>query len=63
MTVNNDLQLQINELRFAEDKGKKMPKRTIELRLYSKRFNYLIHGLPESNENAWETREQTKIIF
>jgi len=31
--------------------------------LYSKRFNYLIHGIPESAENPWETREQIEKLF
>jgi len=30
---------------------------------YSKRFNFLIHGLEETSNNDWETRKQTDVIF
>ena len=30
---------------------------------YSKRFNLLVHGLPEDSNVAWETRNTTNIIF
>ena len=38
-------------------------KATLSRELYSKRFNYLIHGIPESTGNAWETRQQTERLF
>jgi len=31
--------------------------------LCSKSFNYLIHGIPESADNLWDTREQTEKLF
>ena len=30
---------------------------------YSKRLNLLVHGLPESMDSAWETREETIQVF
>jgi len=30
---------------------------------YSKRFNLLVHGLPENHDSAWETREEKTEIF
>ena len=30
--------------------------------LYSKRLNYLIHGIPENDSNPWETRKQTETV-
>ena len=30
---------------------------------YSKRFNLLVHGLPEDSNVAWETRNTTNIIY
>jgi len=64
MVVNNNLQMQINELQAAQDKRQKDTKNEqLSRELYSKRFNYLIHGLPESNENAWETCKQTEKFF
>ena len=38
-------------------------KATLSRELYSKRFNYLIHGIPESTGNAWETRQQIERLF
>ena len=35
-------------------------KQNLSRELYSKRFKYLIHGIPESSDNVWETRRQTE---
>ena len=31
--------------------------------LYSKRFNFLIHGIPENSDNVWENSNVTEKLF
>jgi len=59
-----EIQTEINKMKLERTKLQKLAKNeNLSRELYSKRFNYLIHGIPESSENAWETREQTEKLF
>ena len=60
----SQIQDKLNELRQEKEEIRIETKRqNLSRELYSKRFNYLIHGIPESSENVWETRQQTEKLF
>ena len=60
----SELGSQINEVKTeTEEAQAKARHNELSRDLYSKRFNYLIHGLEENPNNAWETREQTEQWF
>ena len=56
-----------NEFNHLENQFKKQIESVYEENLmketYDKRLNLLIHGLEESETNAWETKDQTTKIF
>ena len=41
----------------------RLKKQNLSREFYSKRFKYLIHGIPESSDNVWETRQLTEKLF
>ena len=58
------IQDKLNELRQEKEEFRiKTKGQNLSRELYSKRFNYLIHGIPESSDNVWETRQQTEKLF
>ena len=58
------LELKIKEIQQENLKQKENFKLDqLNRELYSKRFNFLIHGLPEDKMFKWETRDKTLAIF
>ena len=59
-----ELRKKFDNLKAENDDIKKQVKHELLSRdLYSKRFNYIIHGIDENPSNEWETRDQTEWIF
>ena len=46
-----------------EDINKQVKHKLLSRNLYSKRLNYIIHGINENPSNEWETCDQTKRLF
>ena len=60
----SQIQDKLNELRQEKKKIRiETKKRNLSRELYSKRFKYLIHGIPESSDNVWETSKQTEKLI
>ena len=60
----SQIQDKFNDLRQEKEEiGIETKKQNLSRELYSKRFNYLIYGIPESSDNVWETRQQTEKLF
>ena len=60
LTDCHELRDRIARLEFERNEANKLE---LQRESYSKRLNYLIHGLEEVGSSAWETKTQTLDIF
>ena len=62
--IISQIQDKLNKLRQKKEEIEiEIRKESHSRELYSKQFNYLIHGIPESSDNLWKTLQQTKKLF
>ena len=55
---------ELSRLRAQSEKQQlKASKLKVQNEAYSKRFNVLIHGIPEDPKNPWESRNSTVKLF